>query len=196
MYSSYQLFLLRAYRSDNLLSDTFLFQLRAFQQMRGTVLNPTQVQRSLDGIQQALRQMMSNLLSSNIPWFAELFTDLLLQIGLVPMQELDADILKNVTDKDRLQVGIKLSHNTKKWTISKLVSNPYLTFFQRNFIVDLLLRWRKRIKAVNRSSFVTTQGLARRLNIFSPAIKSFSSCSLRQWTLILLTSTFRSGLFI
>jgi len=74
--------------------------------MRGTVLNPTQVQRSLDGIQQALRQMMSNLLSSNIPWFAELFTDLLLQIGLVPMQELDADILKNVADKDRLQVGI------------------------------------------------------------------------------------------
>ena len=105
--------MLRAYRSDNLLSDTFLFQLRAFQQMRGTVLNPTQVQRSLDGIQQALRQMMSNLLSSNIPWFAELFTDLLLQIGLVPTQELDADILKNVTDKDRLQVGIKLSHNTK-----------------------------------------------------------------------------------
>jgi hypothetical protein len=81
--------------------------------MRGTVLNPTQVQRSLDGIQQALRQMMSNLLSSNIPWFAELFTDLLLHIGLVPTQELDADILKNVTDKDRLQVGIKLSHNTK-----------------------------------------------------------------------------------
>jgi hypothetical protein len=83
--------------------------------MRGTVLNPTQVQRSLDGIQQALRQMMSNLISSNMPWFAELFTDLLLQIGLVPMQELDADILKNVTDKDRLQVGIKVSHNTEVW---------------------------------------------------------------------------------
>jgi len=83
--------------------------------MRGTVLNPTQVQRSLDGIQQALRQMMSNLISSNMPWFAELFTDLLLQIGLVPMQELDADILKNVTDKDRLQVGIKVSHNTEEW---------------------------------------------------------------------------------
>jgi|AntRauTorckE5430_2_1112549.scaffolds.fasta_scaffold02419_2 hypothetical protein len=74
--------------------------------MRGTVLNPTQIQRSLDGIKQALHQMMSNLLSSNIPWFTELFTDLLIQIGLVPTQELDADILNNVADKDRLQVGI------------------------------------------------------------------------------------------
>jgi len=70
------------------------------------VLNPTQIQRSLDGIKQALHQMMSNLLSSNIPWFTELFTDLLIQIGLVPTQELDADILNNVADKDRLQVGI------------------------------------------------------------------------------------------
>lgn len=70
------------------------------------MLNPTQIQRSLDGIKQALHQMMSNLLSSNIPWFTELFTDLLIQIGLVPTQELDADILNNVADKDRLQVGI------------------------------------------------------------------------------------------
>ena len=79
------------------------------------MLNPTQIQRSLDGIKQALHQMMSNLLASNIPWFTELFTDLLLQIGLVPMQELDADILKNVADKDRLQVGIgTILHNNKK----------------------------------------------------------------------------------
>ena len=89
-------------------SDVFLFQLRAFQQMKGTVLNPTQIQKSLDTIKQALCQMMVELLPSNKPWFAELFTDLLLQIGLVPMQELDADILKNVADKDRLQVRTSL----------------------------------------------------------------------------------------
>ena len=72
--------------------------------MRGTVLNPTQVHQCLNTIILALRQMIDQLLPSNTPWFAELFTDLLLQIGLVPMQELDADILKNVADKDRLQV--------------------------------------------------------------------------------------------
>ena len=67
-------------------------------------MNPTQIQQSINGITLALRQMMQQLFPSNLPWFAELFTDLLLQIGLVPMQELDADILKNVADKDRLQV--------------------------------------------------------------------------------------------
>ena len=43
------------------------------------------------------------LLKRNIPWFVEFFTELLLQIGLVPIQETDADILKNVSDKDKLQ---------------------------------------------------------------------------------------------
>jgi hypothetical protein len=43
---------------------------------------------------------------SNIPWFVDFFTELLLQIGLVPMQEVDDDILKSVADKNRLQVCI------------------------------------------------------------------------------------------
>ena len=47
--------------------------------------------------------MMRIILPSNIPWLAELFTELLLQIGLVPMQELDAEIIKNVANKERLQ---------------------------------------------------------------------------------------------
>ena len=47
---------------------------------------------------------MQNLLPGNVSWFAEYFCDLLLQIGTVPMQEMDRDILKHVGDKDRLQV--------------------------------------------------------------------------------------------
>ena len=39
----------------------------------------------------------------NIPWFVDFFTELLLQIGLVPIQETDVDILNNVSDKDKLQ---------------------------------------------------------------------------------------------
>ena len=38
-----------------------------------------------------------------MPWFADFFTELLLQIGLVPIQETDVDILNNVSDKDKLQ---------------------------------------------------------------------------------------------
>jgi len=83
--------------------DSFLFQLRAFQQIRGNVLNPTQIEKSLNGIRQASRKVIELLVRSNMSWFAEFFTELLLQIGLVPMQETDADILKNVSDKDKLQ---------------------------------------------------------------------------------------------
>jgi hypothetical protein len=43
------------------------------------------------------------LFKRNIPWFVEFFTELLLQIGLVPIQETDDDILNNVSDKDKLQ---------------------------------------------------------------------------------------------
>ena len=45
----------------------------------------------------------TTLLRRNMSWFVEFFTELLLQIGLVPIQETDADILKNVTDKEKLQ---------------------------------------------------------------------------------------------
>lgn len=83
--------------------DSFLFQLRAFQQMRGTVLNPTQVQQSLKVIQDSCNQVIQNIPTTNIPWFAEFFVDLLLQIGLVQIEETDDDILKNVRDKDKLQ---------------------------------------------------------------------------------------------
>ena len=106
----------------SILADSFLSQLRAFQQMRGTVLNPSQVEQSLDNIIHALRQTMEQLLPTNTHWFAELFTDLLLQIGLVPMQELDADILKNVADKERLQV-CRMIYIVKfaDWFISRII---------------------------------------------------------------------------
>lgn len=74
--------------------------------MRGTELNPAQVKRSQDAIKEASRQMMIELLPANVPWFTELFLDMLQQIGLVPMQETDVDILKNVSDKEKLQVRV------------------------------------------------------------------------------------------
>lgn len=82
--------------------DAFLFQLRAFQDVRGRVLDHGQAERSFVEIRIASREMMLALVPGNVLWFSELFCDLLLQIGLVP-EETDKDILKHITDKEKLQ---------------------------------------------------------------------------------------------
>ena len=81
-----------------------MFQLRAFQQIRSTIIHPNEVNKSLMAITRQCKEMMHVTLERrNIAWFAEFFTELLMQIGLVPIQETDADILNNVSDKDKLQ---------------------------------------------------------------------------------------------
>jgi len=83
--------------------DKFMFQLRAFQEIRGTVLDPAQADVYISDIKVACREMMHGLLPGNMGWFAGLFTNLLLQIGLVAVEETDKDVLKQVADKDRLK---------------------------------------------------------------------------------------------
>ena len=83
--------------------DAFLYQLRAFQNIRGKVLDEVQAERSIDRIRTASRNVIEGILKSNMFWFAQLFCDLLAQIGLVPMEETDKELL-NITDKDKLQV--------------------------------------------------------------------------------------------
>ena len=84
--------------------DAFLYQLRAFQNIRGTVVDATQAERSVDRIRVASRNVMQGLLKSNMCWFAQLFCELLMQIGLVPMEETDKELL-NIAGKDKLQVS-------------------------------------------------------------------------------------------
>ncbi len=67
---------------------------------------------------------MLELLPTNVPWFTELFLDMLQQIGLVPMQETDTDILNNVSDKEKLQV--RAFHAT---LASKKKINYFFSFF-------------------------------------------------------------------
>jgi hypothetical protein len=85
--------------------DKFMFQLRAFQEIRGTVLDPTQADLYISDIEIACREMIQGLLPGNFDWFSGLFTDLLLQIGLVAVEETDKDVLKQVADRDRLKVS-------------------------------------------------------------------------------------------
>lgn len=82
----------------------FLFQLRAFQQIRSTIIHPNEINQSIMEITRQCKEMIHITLEvRNIPWFVDFFTELLLQIGLVPIQETDVDILNNVSDKDKLQ---------------------------------------------------------------------------------------------
>lgn len=82
--------------------DAFLYQLRAFLSARGTVVDTAQSNRAMQKVRQSSRLVVSGLLDSNQSWFAEFFCDLLLQIGHVPIQETDKDLLK-IIDKDKLQ---------------------------------------------------------------------------------------------
>lgn len=87
--------------------DAFLYQLRAFQNIRGKVVDATQAERSVDRIRAASRNVIHGLLKSNMCWFAQLFCELLIQIGLVPMEETDKELLK-IAGKDKLQVRLSL----------------------------------------------------------------------------------------
>jgi len=89
------------------LEDSFLYQLRSFQQLKGSLLDPVQTDQYMQDSRAASKDVIQSLSPSNISWFAEFFCDLLLQIGLVPMQETDLDILSHVPDQDKLQVGIQ-----------------------------------------------------------------------------------------
>ena len=86
--------------------DAFLYQLRAFMNVRGKVLRPQEADRALKRIQVESRNVMIGLLPDNMVWFAQFFCALLLQIGLAPDQELDKELL-NIADKDKLQVRTK-----------------------------------------------------------------------------------------
>ena len=95
---------LEIYKNREESRDAFLYQLRAFQNIRGTVVDAVQAERAVDRIRTASRNVIQGLLKSNMCWFAQLFCDLLVQIGLVPMEETDKELL-SITDKDKLQVS-------------------------------------------------------------------------------------------
>ena len=82
--------------------DTFLYQLRVFQNTRGKILDTSELQTSAQQIKMASKNFIQGIHSLNMNWFAEFFCELLLQIGLAPIDETDADLL-SMTDKDKLQ---------------------------------------------------------------------------------------------
>ena len=87
--------------------DAFLYQLRAFINVRGRVLRAQEVDRSLEKIRKDAKMIVDRLLNINMAWFAQFFCDLLLQVGLAPIEETDQELL-NIADKEKLQVCRRL----------------------------------------------------------------------------------------
>jgi hypothetical protein len=109
------------YRNREESRDAFLYQLRAFQNIRGTVVDATQAERSVDRIRVVSRNLIQGLLKSNMCWFAQLFCELLMQIGLVPMEETDKELL-NIASKDKLQVSAPSTYGISRVTIARIIS--------------------------------------------------------------------------
>jgi hypothetical protein len=94
----------RLFKEREELRDVFLFQLRAFQDVRGRLMEEEVSSKIIENIEAESRKMMQCLAVENIGWFVDFFCELLLQIGLVPIGETDSDVLKQVADQKRLQV--------------------------------------------------------------------------------------------
>lgn len=90
------------YKNRENTRDAFLSQLRQFLNVRGKQVDAKQVERAIGVVQVASRQIIQGLMDVNLPWFAEFFCDLLLQIGLIPLEETDKELL-SIADKEKLQ---------------------------------------------------------------------------------------------
>ena len=90
------------YKNREETRDAFLYQLRSFLNVRGKIVNTAQSDKSIEKLRTAARSVVDGVLDSNLPWFADFFCDMLLQIGLIPPEETDRDLLK-IADKTKLQ---------------------------------------------------------------------------------------------
>jgi hypothetical protein len=82
--------------------DAFLYQLRSFLSVKGRTLDSVQSQRSMDKIKFNCRIVLDGVMNVNMPWFAQFFCELLLQVGLVPLEETDKELLC-IAGKETLQ---------------------------------------------------------------------------------------------
>ena len=95
----------RLFKEREELRDSFLYQLRAFQDVRGRLMEHELAEKNIGSLKFASREMLMNISPGNAMWFVNFFCDLLLQIGLSPISETDSEVLKQIGDKKRLQVS-------------------------------------------------------------------------------------------
>ncbi|KAG7347126.1 hypothetical protein IV203_006195 [Nitzschia inconspicua] len=92
------------YRNREESRDAFLSQLRTFMTAKSRAFLSRDVDRIRATTQQESRRIIETISNVNMVWFAQFFCELLLQVGLSPVEEMDQDLLSFVNyDKDRLQ---------------------------------------------------------------------------------------------
>ncbi|CAB9509839.1 expressed unknown protein [Seminavis robusta] len=88
------------YKNREETRDAFLYQLRAFLSIKGKVL---EAQKQMAKIKSNCRVVLYSVMTVNLPWFAQFFCELLLQVGLVPLQENDKELFALAGSKEKLQ---------------------------------------------------------------------------------------------
>jgi hypothetical protein len=92
------------YQNREVTRDAFLSQLRVFITAKSKVFLPQQVDKVRETAQYESRKIIANISSHNMLWFAQFFCELLLQVGLAPVEEMDQELLQIVADdRDKLQ---------------------------------------------------------------------------------------------
>lgn len=77
--------------------DDFTEQLRSFLHLKGSLLNAVEQDRSLHQLRKSAAELVHRvMMDGNSSWFAEVFCELLLQVGNVPIQETDSEVLSKL----------------------------------------------------------------------------------------------------
>ena len=92
------------YRNREHSRDAFLYQLRSFMNVKGKSFQGQEMEKAQQRLREESRNITNGILIVNMPWFAQFLCELLLQVGLAPVEETDEDLL-NIADKDKLQVS-------------------------------------------------------------------------------------------
>jgi hypothetical protein len=94
------------YKNREQSRDAFLYQLRSYMNEKGKGFQAQDMETAKERLREESRRITSSLFTVNMPWFAQFFCDLLLQVGLSPVEETDQELL-NIANKEKLQVRIK-----------------------------------------------------------------------------------------
>eukprot|EP00934_Nitzschia_sp_Nitz4_P000640 Nitzschia sp. Nitz4//scaffold56_size114212//46322//49958//NITZ4_003946-RA/size114212-snap-gene-0.171-mRNA-1//1//CDS//3329554694//640//frame0 len=106
--------------------DSFLYALRSYMNIKGRVFRAQEMEQAQQRVRQEARSILDGILGSNMMWFAEYYCEMLLQVGLAPVEETDQELL-NIANKDKLQklhqrFSNKASHtgkSTKKLALNE-----------------------------------------------------------------------------
>lgn len=91
----------RIYKNREETRDGFLYNLRSFINSRGKGFDNGEAERTEQRVQREARATVYALMDANVAWFCDFFCEMLLQIGLIAIEETDKELLF-LASKDKL----------------------------------------------------------------------------------------------